>query len=79
MKYEINNSELIVSSLEHIGETDFCVITEEMCDRLIEKVVIGPYTCNQKKYENFQQTDFYIYGIGYREMRNRLMSGEIIE
>jgi len=59
-----DNSERIVSSLEYIGETDFSEITEEMCNRLIEKVVIGPYTCNQKKYENFQQTDFYIYGIG---------------
>lgn len=64
LKYAKQNHAEIINNLDYIKNNDFSEITEEICNKLIEKVIIGEYTCFQKKYENFQTTEFYIYGIG---------------
>jgi len=58
------NANLILSNLEYIRDTDFSEITKEICDRLIEKAVVGVFAGVGKINEDLQIFDYYIYGLG---------------
>ncbi len=54
----------ISETLEYIRSCDFSTITQELCDKLIERVVVGEFQkCGECNYGR-QQIDFYIANIG---------------
>lgn len=51
-------------TIDYIKKCDFSVITEEMCEVLLEKAVVGDFLKCGKSYYGRQPIDFYINNIG---------------
>lgn len=59
------NSSKIFEILTFIKETDFSEITQEICDKLIEKVIVGAYEKKGTVNYGRQTLKFQIYEIGF--------------
>lgn len=61
----MRNSTQLLDILAFIKETDFSEITEEICDKLIEKVIVGIYEKKGTVNYGKQSLRFKVYEIGF--------------